>query len=343
MTVSRTAPATAKYRPRSAASRTLENRSNLQADEDERENVQREHDRLPHRIRRDAYPRGNSLWRGLRHRNRVAHHRQHTREPNALGQHPDGQRADELKDDRGRHVLHTIHHPQCEPPERRADGHAASHREDESGGDCGHGQPVRRDGSNSEAVDQQSTRVVQQALAFEDRQDAMRRSQLAEHSRCGDSVGWRDDGAERNRRRPGHRRHERVDDDGNGGGGESDREYDQARHRRPVVPEISERRVVRRVEQHGGDEKRQRELGRSVNDGATGTNASSAPPSARNTGYGAPTRRAPPARITAATNRPRSCSSSLISLGRFPFRGYRPYCSSLTFSIQLTVLPSSLS
>ena len=32
--------------------------------------------------------------------------------------------------------------------------------------------------------------------------------------------------------------------------------------------------------------------GGSVNDGAPGTNASSAPPSARNTGYGAPTRRA---------------------------------------------------
>jgi NAD(P)-dependent dehydrogenase (short-subunit alcohol dehydrogenase family) len=53
--------------------------------------------------------------------------------------------------------------------------------------------------------------------------------------------------------------------------------------------------------------------GGSVNDDATGRNASSAPPSARKTGYGAPTRRAPLARITAATNRPRSCSSSLIS------------------------------
>ena len=49
-----------------------------------------------------------------------------------------------------------------------------------------------------------------------------------------------------------------------------------------------------------------------MNDGAPGRNASSAPPSARNTGYGAPTRRAAAARITAATNRPRSCSSSLM-------------------------------
>ena len=36
---------------------------------------------------------------------------------------------------------------------------------------------------------------------------------------------------------------------------------DQAGDRRPVVPEISRRRVVGRVEQHGRDEERQRELG----------------------------------------------------------------------------------
>ena len=52
--------------------------------------------------------------------------------------------------------------------------------------------------------------------------------------------------------------------------------------------------------------------GGSVNDGATGTKARNAPPSARNTGYGAPTRRAAAASSTAATNRTRSCSSSLI-------------------------------
>ena len=90
----------------------------------------------------------------------------------------------------------------------------------------------------------------------------MRRSQLAENGGCGDGVGWRDHGAERNRRRPRHRRYERADDDGDGNGRESDREDDQARDRHPVVLEIPERRVVRRVEQYGGDEERQRKLGR---------------------------------------------------------------------------------
>ena len=149
-----------------------------------------------------------------------------------------------------------------EPPERRADYHAAGHREQESRRNCGEGEAVGRGGSNGEAVDQERTGVVQQAFAFEDRQEAMRRSQRAEHGGCGDGVGWSDDRAERNRRCPWHRRYERVGDDGDSGGRESDREDDQARHRRPVVPEIPERRVVRRIEQHGCDEERQRELGR---------------------------------------------------------------------------------
>ena len=134
---------------------------------------------------------------------------------------------DELKNDGGRHVLHAIHQPQREPPERRAGDDAAGDREQEGRGNVGDGEAVRRDGADGQAVDQERTRVVQQALAFEDRQDAMRRSQRAEHGRRGDGVGWRDDGAERNRRRPRHRRHERAGDDGDGDGGESDREDDQ--------------------------------------------------------------------------------------------------------------------
>jgi len=53
-----------------------------------------------------------------------------------------------------------------------------------------------------------------------------------------------------------------MSDDGDSGGRESDREYDQAGHRRPIVPEISERRIVSRIEQHGCDKERQRKLGR---------------------------------------------------------------------------------
>ena len=59
----------------------------------------------------------------------------------------------------------------------------------------------------------------------------------------------------------GMRGHQRAGDDGDGDGRESDGEDDQTGDRRPVVPEISQRGVVGRVEQHRRDEQRQRELG----------------------------------------------------------------------------------
>ena len=58
-----------------------------------------------------------------------------------FGEDPHAERADELKNDGGRHVLHTIHHLQREPPERRADDHAAGDREQERRGDCGEEKP----------------------------------------------------------------------------------------------------------------------------------------------------------------------------------------------------------
>jgi len=66
---------------------------------------------------------------------------------------------------------------------------------------------------------------------------------------------------------PWHRWYERAGDDGNSGGRESDRKYDQTGHRHSIVPEVSERRVVSRIEQYGRDEERQRKLGRDAEGG----------------------------------------------------------------------------
>ena len=112
-----------------------------------------------------------------------------------LGEQPHAEGRDELKNDGGRDVLHTIHQLQGEPPERRTGHDAAGDREQKRRGDGADGEAVRGDGADGQAVDQECARVVQQALAFEDRQDAMRRPQLAEHGGCGDGVGWSDDGA----------------------------------------------------------------------------------------------------------------------------------------------------
>ena len=72
---------------------------------------------------------------------------------------------------------------------------------------------------------------------------------------------------ERNRLCPWHRRYERVSDEGDSGGREANREYNQAGHRRPIVPEISEGRVVSRIEQYRCDKERQGKLGREAERG----------------------------------------------------------------------------
>ena len=126
-----------------------------------------------------------------------------------FGEHPYAERDDELQNDGGRHVLHTFHDAQREPPERRTDNHAADHSEQEGWRNRSNGKPAGSDGSYGETIDQQRAGVIQQALAFEDRQDAMRWSQSPQHGGCGRGVGWRDDGAEGNRRRPGHGGHQR--------------------------------------------------------------------------------------------------------------------------------------
>ena len=98
----------------------------------------------------------------------------------------------------------------------------------------------------------------------------MGRPQRAQHGRGRHRVGRSHDRAERDRRCPGHRRQERVADEGDRGGREANREDDQAGHRRPIVPEVSERRIVGCIEQHGRDEERQRKLGRDAEGGRAG-------------------------------------------------------------------------
>ena len=70
--------------------------------------------------------------------------------------------------------------------------------------------PVRHEGRHREAIDQQRARVVEQALAFENDDEAMGQAQRPEDGRGGRRIGRRDDRAERDRRGPGNARHHRV-------------------------------------------------------------------------------------------------------------------------------------
>ena len=103
-------------------------------------------------------------------------------------------------------------------------------------------------GADGEPIDQQRARVVQQALAFENRQQPMWRVQRPQHRGRGDGVRRRDDGAEGDRGGPGHRRDQCVRDERDGCGRQSHGKDDQAEDGRPVVPEVPERRVVCGIE-----------------------------------------------------------------------------------------------
>ena len=159
-------------------------------------------------------------------------------------------------------MLDAIHQLQRQPPEQWADDDAASDSEEKGRGRIGDGEAIRPDGAHGQAVNQECARIVQQTFAFKNRQEAMGRAHRAEDGGCGDRI-WRSHHCtERNSRRPRHRRDDGAGNHGDSDGGESDREYDEPGDRRPVVFQISQRCVVRRVEQNRGDEQREGKFGR---------------------------------------------------------------------------------
>src|ERR1051325_5175168 len=99
----------------SACWQALDDRADLQANEDERQDVQHENDRLPYRVCRYAYPRRSTRRRGPRQGHCIGHHGQHTREPNALGEDPYAEGGGELKNDGSGHMLHEVKHAHNQP------------------------------------------------------------------------------------------------------------------------------------------------------------------------------------------------------------------------------------
>ena len=182
--------------------------------------------------------------------------------PIRVGQDPDAERGDELKDDRGRHVPHTTGQPQGEPAERRTDDHAAGHRQQEG----------RRDRAERRSRWPPRRRRRGDRSAARWRRSAG--SRLRGSSGCDAAAAAGAAPRLRPRRRAARRRRRARSPAPTAWPGISARatratamvvrptaQHDQARDRRPVVPEISRRRVVGGVEQDGRDEQRQRQLG----------------------------------------------------------------------------------
>ncbi len=239
---------------------TCQNGTDLQADEHEGEHIEHEDGGVPDGVGRQAEPRRHAFRGSTRDRDGVTHHRQHAREAEPVGQDPDAERDDELKDDGGRHVPDLLRDPQSEPRQDRTGDDTAGNHQEKGGSRRTKGKGVHRHGADGQPVDQQGTRVVEQALPLENRQDAMRWPQLPQDRRRRGRIGGRHDGAERDGRRPWHGRHESARHNGDGQRGQDDADQRETHDGDPVVLEIARRCVVRRVQQHRRDEQRQRHL-----------------------------------------------------------------------------------
>ena len=238
-----------------------ENGPHLQADEHEREHVQQEDGRLPDRVGRHPHPRRSPGRRRPRDEDREAEHRQNGRQAQPIRQDPDAESEDELQDDGRRDVPHTARQLHDDPPEHGPGNDAAGDDQQQrrrQSPERERRQPHRSDG---QSVDQESRRVVQEALAREDRQDPMRRPELLQDRDRRRGIGRRHDRSERDRRRPGHRRHDRPCDDGHRGRRQRDAHDRETRDGHPVVLEVPGRGVVRGIQKHRGDEDRERHFG----------------------------------------------------------------------------------
>ena len=112
-------------------------------------------------------------------------------------------------------------------------------------------------GAHGDTIDQQRTRVVEQAFAFEDLENPVRQPDLAKNGDCRCCIGRRDDGTECDRDRPRHIGHEPARDDGDCGDGQADRDDYQCHYGQPIVTQVAERGIVSGIEQHRSDEHRQ--------------------------------------------------------------------------------------
>ncbi len=131
--------------------------------------------------------------------------------------------------------------------------------------------------ADGEPVDQERAGVVEQALAFEDHQQPVRRPELPQHRRRGRRVGRRDDGAEGDRRGPGHLGHQPPGHHRHRRHGERDGAQRETGDRPPVLAQVARRGVEGRVEQHRRHEQRERQLRIEHHVGAPGSSASAAP------------------------------------------------------------------
>src|SRR6185503_6431839 len=185
---------------------------------------------------------------------------QHAGKADAIGENPYAEGADELHDDGNRHIANGGDKTDQKAREQDADGDAADDDGDGRGHDAGDWEVAGDGGADGEAIDEQGGRIVHETLAFENGADAVRQLDLAHDGGGRRGVGWRDNGAERDGDAPRHVRNEPAGHERDRRGGHSDRRDREAGDRHPIALQVTQREIVRGIEQHRRDEQSEREL-----------------------------------------------------------------------------------
>src|SRR5581483_349081 len=217
----------------------FKNRAELQTDEDKGENVHDEYDRFPHSVSWYANSRRYAFRCVSRNGHRVTNHRQYARKANLFGEYPHAECADELKKDRSRSVLHTFDSAGEEQRQKRTGYKAAGDPKQERRGNDANGKSTGCHSANRQPKNEERTRIIQQALAFEYGQNTMWRSERPEHGGCRRRIRWSYYRAESDRRRPRYLRNKHASDHGYRSGRKSYCKHNQAGERSPVILEIS--------------------------------------------------------------------------------------------------------
>ena len=117
------------------------------------------------------------------------------------------------------------------------------------------------DGRDRDPVGDQRGRVVEQALPFQDRHDAVGQAHPTGHGGSGDRIRRRNDRSQRDPDRPRGPGHHGVEDHGHDHRGEQDEPDRQKSDRAPVGPEGGQRSVDGRGEQQRREDEDQHDLG----------------------------------------------------------------------------------
>ena len=255
----------------------VEDHRQLKPDQHEEQRVQDEHDDLPHGVTLDACPCRRELGRMRAHVDADGDGREHCRRVDQLGRDVGEVRAEQGDRDLERRVVEPATHLPDDPADGEADGDAGNDAVDELEPCVPDGEAAAHDGDDRESIGDQCGSVVDEALAFDDRDQPARNPEPARDRCRGNRIGRGDDGPQHERSAPGEVVDRRVGDRCNGdGGGDHEPDTEQADRSHVHLQLVQGGEEGARVEQ-GWENGDQHEIGRKLELGHAGNEADGEP------------------------------------------------------------------